>query len=146
MGEQSPGPSYTLGVTLPLAYAEAVPAVRDELAEQGFGILTEIDLAATMKAKLDKDVTPQVILGACRPPLAYKALQADPSVAAMLPCNVVVRALDDATSTVEAFDPDAMMSFSTGEAIAEVAADARQRLIATIERLTARYPTPGAET
>ena len=141
MSDQSAGSSFTLSTTLPLDYADAVSAVRDELAEQGFGILTEIDLAATMKAKLDKDMAPQVILGACRPPLAYKALQADPSVAAMLPCNVVVRALGDGTSKVEAFDPDAMMSFSTGEAIAEVAADAKQRLVATMEQLTARHPT-----
>lgn len=134
-------PSYTLRATLPLAYAEAVPAVREALSGQGFGILTEIDLAATMKAKLDKDIAPQVILGACRPPLAYQALQADPSVAAMLPCNVVVRALDEVTCLVEAFDPDALLSFSSGEAIAQVAVDAKQRLVAALETLTAQHPT-----
>ncbi len=132
--------AYTLSVTLPVAYDEAVSAVREALTEQGFGILTEIDLAATMKAKLDQDIAPQVILGACRPLLAYQAIQADPSVAAMLPCNVVVRALGDDTSRVEAFDPDAMMSFSTGEAIAEVAADAKKRLSAALDRLTTTYP------
>ncbi len=132
--------AYTLSATLPVAYDEAVSAVRDALTEQGFGILTEIDLAATMKAKLDQDIAPQVILGACRPQLAYQAIQADPSVAAMLPCNVVVRALGDDTSRVEAFDPDAMMSFSTGVAIAEVAADAKQRLSAALDRLSSRYP------
>ncbi len=132
---------FTLSAELPLGYGDAVTAVRDALGEQGFGVLTEIDLAATMKAKLDVDIAPQVILGACRPGLAYKALLADPSVAAMLPCNVVVLALDENTSKVEAFDPDAMMSFSTGDAIAEVAADAKQRLSAALAQLVARYPT-----
>jgi uncharacterized protein (DUF302 family) len=136
--------AYTLGVTLPLPYTVAVAAVREALGEQGFGVLTEIDLAATLKAKLDVDVAPQVILGACRPPLAYQALQADPSVAAMLPCNVVVRALDDSTSQVEAFDPDAMMSFSAGEAIALVAADAKQRLVAMLRSLSEQHPDPGS--
>ncbi|MDQ6686019.1 MAG: DUF302 domain-containing protein [Actinomycetota bacterium] len=145
MNDQSTGAPYTLSVTLPLAYPEAVSAVREALAEQGFGILTQIDLAATMKVKLDKDMAPQVILGACRPPLAYEALQADPSVATMLPCNVVVRALDETTSKVEAFDPDAMMSFSTGEAIAQVAADAKQRLVATLDHLTTQHPTTNQE-
>ena len=101
--------TYTLSTTVDRPYAETVEAVRAALSEQGFGVLSEIDLAATLKAKLDVDVAPQVILGACRPPLAYQALQADPSVATMLPCNVVVRALDDTTSVVEAFDPDAMV-------------------------------------
>ena len=64
-----------------------------------------------MKAKLDVDLPPQVILGACRPPLAYEAIQVDPSIAAVLPCNVVVRSVDEDTTVVEAFDPDAMMAF-----------------------------------
>jgi uncharacterized protein (DUF302 family) len=141
MSDLKPTSGYTLSAELALGYGEAVTAVRDALGEQGFGVLTEIDLAVTMKAKLDVDIAPQVILGACRPQLAYKALQADPSVAAMLPCNVVVRALGENTSKVEAFDPDAMMSFSTGDAIAEVAADAKQRLSAALAQLGARYPT-----
>jgi uncharacterized protein (DUF302 family) len=103
--------------------------------------LTEIDLAETMKAKLGKDLPRQVILGACRPSLAYDALQADPSVAALLPCNVVVRELDATTSLVEAFDPEAMLSFSRNQAIGQVAADARNRLQAAVESLhTAHHP------
>ena len=82
---------YTLSTTLALPYDDAVAATREALADQGFGILTEIDLAPRMKAKLDVDLPPQVILGACRPPLAYEAIQVDPSIAAVLPCNVVVR-------------------------------------------------------
>lgn len=145
MNPQGAKPAYTLSVTLGLPYDDAVSAVRDALAEQGFGILTEIDLAATMKAKLDKDIAPQVILGACRPLLAYQALQADPSVAAMLPCNVVVRALDEATSQVEAFDPAALESFSTGEAIAAVAADARRRVVAALDDLAGQHSGVAAD-
>ena len=141
MGSSPNAAGFTLALTLPLPYDRAVPAVREALAEQGFGVLTEIDLASTMKEKLGEDIAPQVILGACRPPLAHRALQADPSVAAMLPCNVVVRSLDAATSKVEAFDPDAMMSFSTGAAMAEVAADAKQRLKATLTALRTAHPT-----
>ena len=127
--------SYTLSTTVDRPYAETVVAVRDALAEQGFGVLTEIDLAATLKAKLDVDIPAQVILGACRPPLAYQAIQADPSMAAMLPCNVVVRAVSDTTCVVEAFDPDAMMSFSDSDTVRAVARDAKQRLTATLASL-----------
>ena len=76
--------SYTLATTVTTPYADAVEATRTALSDQGFGILTEIDLAATLHAKLGVEVPPQVILGACRPPLAYQALTADPSIAARL--------------------------------------------------------------
>ncbi len=127
--------TYTLSTTLSRPYAEAVAAVRDALAEQGFGVLAEIDLAATLKTKLDVDIAPQVILGACRPSLAYQALQADPSIAALLPCNVVVRSLGEGTSLVEALDPDAMMSLSDTDAVRSVATDAKQRLAAALHSL-----------
>lgn len=127
--------SYTLSTTVARRYAETVAAVRDALGEQGFGVLTEIDLAGTLKAKLDVDIPAQVILGACRPPLAYQAIQADPSVATLLPCNVVVRAVDGASCLVEAFDPDAMMSFSDSDAVRAVAQDAKQRLTAALASL-----------
>ncbi len=130
---------FTLTVTLAQPYDEAVPAVRTALGEQGFGILTEIDLKATLKEKLDVEVAPQIILGACRPALAYEALRAEPSIAAVLPCNVVVRAVDgdgigDAT-IVEAFDPEAMMGLADNEALRGVATDARQRLTAALAAL-----------
>lgn len=127
---------YTLSTTVDLPYAEAVEAARAALGEQGFGILTEIDLAATMKAKLGVDLPPQVILGACRPPLAYEAIQVDPSIAAVLPCNVVVRSLDDTTTLVEAFDPDAMMGLADNGALDRVATDARHRITAALAALT----------
>ena len=119
-----------------MPYDDAVAATREALADQGFGILTEIDLAATMKAKLDVDLPPQVILGACRPPLAYEAIQVDPSIAAVLPCNVVVRSLDEGTTVVEAFDPAVMMGMSDQPALGRVATDARQRITAALAALT----------
>ena len=127
----------TLSTTVHQPYADALVAVRAALLEAGFGILTEIDLQATMKAKLDEDIAPQVILGACRPPLALRALQADPSVATMLPCNVVVRALDATTTQVEALDPDVMLTFSDSDAVSEVAADAKERLTHALDALSA---------
>ena len=126
--------TYTLSTSVNAAYDETVDATREALAEQGFGILTEIDLKATLKEKLDVDVAPQVILGACRPQLAHEALGIDPSIAAVLPCNVVVRSVDEFTTVVEAFDPDAMTRLA-GDAFRDVAADARQRLDAVLETL-----------
>ena len=128
--------TYTLSTTVAMSYDDTVAATRTALADQGFGILTEIDLAATMKAKLDVDLPPQVILGACRPPLAYEAIQVDPSIAAVLPCNVVVRSVDGATTIVEAFDPDAMMGLAGAGALDSVAADAKQRLTAALAALS----------
>lgn len=119
---------FTLKRTVAAPYDATVARVRDLLVEAGFGVLTEIDIRATLKAKLDVDVPPRVILGACRPALAHRALEADPRVATLLPCNVVVAAMDDATSMVEVFDPAAMTSFSASPVIAEVADEARGRL------------------
>jgi len=127
--------SYTLSTTLARPYDATVEAVRAALADQGFGVLTEIDLKATLKAKLDVDVAPQVILGACRPQLAHEAIGIDPSIAAVLPCNVVVRALDEKTTIVEAFDPDAMTQLA-GDALCDVAADAKKRLTEALAALT----------
>jgi uncharacterized protein (DUF302 family) len=127
---------YTISTTLQRCYEKTVRDVRDALEAQGFGVLTEIDLQATLKKKLDVDVLPQVILGACRPALAYQALRVDPSIAAVLPCNVVVRAVDDNNTVVEAFDPASMMGLSGDNGLDTVAADARQRLTAMIAILT----------
>ncbi len=126
---------FTISTTLDRPYDDAVERVRAALADQGFGILTEIDLRATFRAKLDKDVAPQVILGACRPPLAYEAIAVEPSIAAVLPCNVVVRALEDGTTVVEAFDPDAMTALADNDALRTVAHDAKQRLTAALASL-----------
>jgi len=126
--------TYTLSATLQRPYDRAVADVRAALADQGFGILTEIDLRATLKTKLDVDIPAHVILGACRPQLAHQALGIDPAIATVLPCNVAVRALDDDTTVVEAFDPEAMTRLA-GDALAEVAADARTRLTSALRAL-----------
>jgi uncharacterized protein (DUF302 family) len=131
---------FTLGVDVPAGYDETVAATRTALADEGLGVLTEIDLQATMKAKLDVDISPQVILGACRPQLAHRALEADPTIAALLPCNVVVRAVDAHSTRVEAFDPHVMMAMTSSDAVdatlTEVAHDARTRLEAALAALS----------
>ena len=120
--------SYTLSATVDLPFVEALDATRACLADVGFGILAEMDIAATLEAKIGVTIPPQVILGACRPPLAHAALQAEPTIGVLLPCNVVVRSLDEGRTAVDAMDPDAMTSLTGNEALADVAADARQRL------------------
>jgi len=131
--------SYALSATVSRPFGETLTATRAALAGQGFGILTEIDLQATMKAKLDVDVAPQVILGACRPPLAHRALQAEPSVGLLLPCNVVVRALDQDTTQVEALDPQVMVSLTQNEGLSGVADEAGRLLSAALAQLTTRH-------
>ena len=127
--------SYALTTTVQQPYDQTLAATRQALAEHGFGVLTEIDIRATLRAKLDVDVPPQVILGACRPLLAHAALQADPSIGPLLPCNVVVRAVDADTTLVEALDPTTMVTLTGNQALAEVAAEAGQRLTAALGAL-----------
>jgi uncharacterized protein (DUF302 family) len=129
--------SYALSTTVDRPFAPTLEATRSALADHGFGVLTEIDLAATLKTKLDVDVPAQVILGACRPPLAHAALQAEPSIGLLLPCNVVVRSVDADRTLVEAMDPEVMVTMTGNDALAEVAADARARLTAALDSLTA---------
>ena len=129
--------SYAISTTLDQPFETALEATRDALADQGFGVLTEIDLRATLKARLDVDVEPQVILGACRPPLAHAALQAEPSIGLLLPCNVVVRSVGPATTLVEALDPGAMVTLTGNDALAPVAQEATARLTAALGALTA---------
>lgn len=126
--------TYTLTTTVPTAFDETVAAVRSALADQGFGVLTEIDMAATLRAKLEVEMPPYLVLGACNPPLAHRALQADLSIGALLPCNVVVRADGDQT-VVEAADPHAMMSVADNSELEAVAEDAAQRLRAALGSL-----------
>ena len=128
--------SYALTTTVRRAFNDALDATRVSLSDQGFGILTEIDLQATLKAKLGVDIPAQVILGACRPPLAYATLQAEPSAGLLLPCNVVVRYLDEETTIVEALDPQVMVSLTHNEALSEVSDEAGRRLAAALDSLT----------
>jgi uncharacterized protein (DUF302 family) len=128
--------SYALSTTVKTPYDETVEAVREALGEQGFGVLTEIDIKATLKKKLDVDVPAQVILGACRPPLAHAALQAEPSIGLLLPCNVVVRETEDGT-VVEAVDPQTMVAMTDNGDLQPVADEAKERLEKALASLSA---------
>lgn len=127
--------SYALTTTVRRSFADTLAATRTSLADQGFGILTEIDIQATLKTKLDVDIPQQVILGACRPPLAHAALQMEPSIGLLLPCNVVVRFLDDNTTVVEALDPKVMVTLTENDALSPVAHEAGQLLGAALDTL-----------
>ncbi|MGW2488252.1 DUF302 domain-containing protein [Streptomyces sp. NPDC001606] len=127
---------YDRSVHLDTDFATAVARVREALAAQGFGILTEIDVTATLKAKLDQDMEDYVILGACNPQLAHRALDADRTVGLLLPCNVVVRTDGDGTA-VQALDPDTMVGLTGLDALRPVAEEATRRLDAALAALTA---------
>ena len=120
---------YGLSTTVPLAYGEALTRTREALASEGFGVLTEIDVAATLRKKLNVDFRPYVILGACNPALAHRALQAELDIGLLLPCNVVVYASDDrSSSVVAALDPVEALSLSGSEAVRPIAEEVRGRL------------------
>lgn len=123
-------------VRIDAPFEEAVERVRAALGDQGFGILTEIDVTATLKTKLDVDVPPQVILGACNAPLAHQGLQIEPDLGLLLPCNVVVRVDGDAT-LVSALDPDVMVSVPGRSELEPVAADAKARLRTALDAVAA---------
>ncbi|MFI1825521.1 DUF302 domain-containing protein [Streptomyces sp. NPDC020412] len=125
---------YDRSIKLAGAFDETVEAVRRALADQGFGILTEIDVRATLKAKLDHDMEPYLILGACNPALARQALDADPAVGLLLPCNVVVRTEDDQV-IVQAIDPSTMVALTGVDAMAPVADEATRLLDAALSSL-----------
>ncbi|WAX56059.1 DUF302 domain-containing protein [Jatrophihabitans cynanchi] len=128
---------YTFGVTLDAGFTDTVQRTRAALAEQGFGVLTEIDVAATMKAKLGLDMSAHLILGACNPPLAHRALELEPAIGALLPCNVVVRTLDDSHTRVEAMNPGVMVEATGNQDLADVAEQAGTRLAAALDALAA---------
>lgn len=131
---------YGFSITLTDKFEPVVARTRDALAEQGFGILTEIDVAATMKAKLDVEMPPYLILGACNPPLAHQAIGIDASIGLLLPCNVVIRALDERRTLVEVMDPNVMVSATGNHDLAPVAEQARTRLTAALNALASQGP------
>lgn len=119
---------YALTRTVDLTYEEADRRVREALQEEGFGVLTEIDVKATLKEKLDVDFQKYEILGACNPPLAHQALQTEADIGLLLPCNVVVRELGDGRTMVEAMDPVQQLSVADNPDLSELANEVRHRM------------------
>jgi uncharacterized protein (DUF302 family) len=126
---------YGFGRTVNMSHAEARAKIADTLAQEGFGILSEIDVAATFKKKLDKDIPPYLILGACNPTFASQAIATDPSIGLLLPCNIVVRQDEQGAVHVEALDPAAMFTLVDREGVAPLAAEVRSRIARAIDNL-----------
>jgi len=133
---------YGTAITLDRPHADVVEEVRAALKQQGFGVLTEIDVQATLREKLGEQTEPYLILGACNPPLAHRALTADPSIGLLLPCNVVVRGLGTRT-IVEALDPNVMVELTRNPDLSPVAAEAARRLNAALETVQTGSHTGG---
>ena len=130
------GLTYGFEAELPVAYEQAVALVRGALAERGFGVLTEIDVRATMKKKLDVEFRPYVILGACNPPFAHRALSEELPIGLLLPCNVVVYAGDrPGTSVVAVLDPVAQLGIAGRNDLAPLASAVRDLLLEALERV-----------
>ena len=125
---------YGMSTTVSLPYELAAERAREALAAEGFGILAEMDIAATLKKKLNVDFRPYVILGACNPPLAHQALQAEPDIGLLLPCNVIVYATDEpGQSVVAAMDPVEALALTGNESIRSIAEDVKARLRRVLE-------------
>jgi uncharacterized protein (DUF302 family) len=119
---------YTFGKPVAMRFEQALERVTAELAKEGFGVLTEIDVAATLKKKLGKDMPPYRILGACNPQFAHRAIEVEPQIGALLPCNVVVREDKSGGTVVEIMDPQAVLQLVDRPEIGEIAAEVRKRL------------------
>jgi uncharacterized protein (DUF302 family) len=135
--------TYGFDTALALPFAEAMARTKAALKEEGFGVLSEIDVQATLKEKIDVDFERYVILGACNPQLAYRALQAEHELGLLLPCNVVVHAHDGGTM-VSIVDPAAMLGVADNPALREIAAEARTRLQRVAANLAGTAEPEGA--
>ena len=120
--------SYGFNVTFNGSYDDAVAKVTEELSKEGFGVLTEINVKAVLKKKLDVDKRPYIILGACNPVLANKALSAEPDIGLLLPCNVVVREEEDGSVTVAFMDPQSVLQLVNRDEVETLAGEVRERL------------------
>jgi uncharacterized protein (DUF302 family) len=119
---------YAIAKTVSLSYAQAIEKVKEELKKEGFGVLTTIDVKETLKQKLDVDFKKYIILGACNPPFAHQALQAEEEIGLLLPCNVIVYEKDEKTTVVSAIDPMTMIPIVENEKIRAVADAVKERL------------------
>ena len=129
---------YGMSRTVRLRYEEALARTREALAGEGFGVLTEIDVAATLRKKLGVEFRPYIILGACNPPLAHRALEAELEIGLLLPCNVVVYTTENPADTVvAALDPVEALSLSGNEAVQPIAREVRERLQRVLEKVAA---------
>ena len=126
--------AYGLKVEVPLSYERAVQRAREELGKEGFGVLTEIDVKATLKQKLDVEFRPYVILGACNPPLSHRALEAERDIGLLLPCNVIVQETAGGKVEVSAVDPVASMKAIENPKLAAIAEQVRGKLKGVIDR------------
>ena len=126
--------SYTLSARTTHPFEEVVQRVREELKSEGFGVLCEIDVQATLKEKLGVDGEPYTILGACNPPLAHQALAAEPDLGVLLPCNVIVYQRDGDTH-ISAIDAERMLSIVGNEQLAPIAADVKRRFGEVVSRV-----------
>lgn len=124
---------YGFGKAVPGSFDDALARVTQALQEQGFGILSDIDVAATLKKKLDADIPPYRILGACNPPLARRAIEAEPAIGLLLPCNVVVRQDARGAVRVEMMDTGAVLALVDNPAIAQLAGEVRAKLQAALD-------------
>jgi uncharacterized protein (DUF302 family) len=125
--------SYTLSATTETPFEQTVERVRDELKAEGFGVLCEIDVQATLNEKLGVEQEPYLILGACNPPLAHRALSAEPELGTLLPCNIVVYQAND-TTHISAIDAERMLSLVENPELAPIAAQVRAKLAHVVER------------
>ena len=127
--------SYSISKVVDLTYDEALEKVTEELKKEGFGVLTEIDVKATLKEKLAVDVPKYKILGACNPPLAHKALKAEPGVGLLLPCNVVVYETESGETTVAAINAEAMLSIIGRDDVVPIAEEVNKRMNRVIDNM-----------
>jgi Uncharacterized conserved protein len=127
--------SYGFGKSVPGSFETILEKVIQALQQEGFGVLTDIDVSATLKKKLGQDMPPYRILGACNPPLAHRAIVAEPSIGLLLPCNVVVRQDDDGKVWVEFMDPNAVLQLVNQPVINQLAGEVRQKLDRVMQAL-----------
>jgi uncharacterized protein (DUF302 family) len=127
--------SYGFTITTPLPYTAAVEAITAALKSEGFGVLTTIDVQATLKQKIGAEMPPYTILGACNPPLAHRALSSEPEIGLLLPCNVIIYAAETGQTTISAIDPEAQFALVQRADLAELAQEVGARLRRALAQL-----------